>query len=368
MSQVPLKDYAYGNARVKAMTGRLLDPLKFDALLAAPDFNHFLSELDDTQYGPYIEEAVIEGLRPTNIDRAFNRNIVYEFTKIRNFFEGRPYELVGILLSRWDLYNLKTILRGKQALIPNSEIIRALVPMGDLDEVLLEEIVNQPDFRASVDAMVMFGHNWKIKYGSAINSKLHDYFHEHDLAILELAMDRLHYRTVSEEAEGNDSSSVKVFKVIKLEIGAINHVTLLRLSGKDMGRDQLKDYYLPGGDMSFGQFARLAAMKDEESVVRELSTGPFREVLDTAMGELDEKGYGIFQDELEKFMIRCAVRLDDNPLDIGVIIRYMWRKYMEVANLRVIMRGKSIGMIESQIRKEMIDLEREKEKREAKAG
>ena len=41
----------------------------------------------------------------------------------------------------------------------------------------------------------------------------------------------------------------------------------------------------------------------------------------------------------------------------------MWRKYMEVANMRVIMRGKSIGLIESQIRKEMIDLERETEAR-----
>ncbi len=201
------------------MSGRLLDALKFDSLLAAPDFHHFLSELDDTQYGPYIEEAVIEGIRPsTQVDRAFNRNMVKEFTKIRNFFEGKPHDLVRDLLARWDLYNLKTILRGKQALIPNSEIIRALVPMGDLDEVELEEIVNQPDFRASADAMVMFGRTWRIKYGSAINSRLREYFHEHDLAILELAMDRLHYEEVSKFADGKDSSSVKVFKMIKLEI------------------------------------------------------------------------------------------------------------------------------------------------------
>jgi V/A-type H+-transporting ATPase subunit C len=363
MGQVPLKDYAYSNARVKAMSGHLLDALKFDSLLAAPDLNRFLSELDDTVYGPYIEEAVIEGLRPTQIDRAFNRNMVKEFTKIRNFFEGRPHELVRDLLARWDLYNLKTILRGKQALIPNSEIIRALMPMGDLDEVVLEEIVNQPDFRASVDAIVMFGHNWRIKYGSAINSRLREYYHDHDLAVLELAMDRLHFEEVSRLAEGNDSSSLKVSKMIKLEIDAINLVTLLRLSGLDMSRDQLKDYYLPGGDMQFTQFNKLAASKDEDAVVQSMTSGPYRPILARAMGDLDEKGYSVFQDELERYMIRCAVRLDDNPLDIGVIIKYMWRKYMEIANLRVIMRGKSIGMIESQIRKEMIDLERETEAR-----
>ena len=103
-------------------------------------------------------------------------------------------------------------------------------------------------------------------------------------------MDRLHFQTVSEEAEGNDSSSLKVSKMIKLEIDAINHVTLLRLSGLDMNRDQLKEYYLPGGDMRFGVFTRIAASKDEEAVTRELSVGPYRQILSRAMGDLDEKG------------------------------------------------------------------------------
>ena len=355
MGQVPLRDYAYGNARVRAMSGRLFDVLKLDALLAAKDLNHFLSELDDTHYGPYVEEAVIEGLHPTMIDRAFNRNMVKEFTGIRDYFEGRPYDLVRTLLARWDLYNLKTILRGKQALVPNSEIVRALVPMGDLDEVVLAEIANQPT-PVCVDVHVR--RDRRIKYGSAANSKALHYLRDHDLSVLELAMDRMHYAAVAEEAEGGDSSSEKVSRMIRLEVDGINHVTLLRLSGQDFGRERLKEYYLPGGNLQFGAFSRIAGAKDEEAVVAGLTAGPLREALAAALGELDEKGYGVFQDELDKLMIRTARRLDDNPLDIGVIIRYMWLKYMEVTNLRVIMRGKSIGLIESQIRKELIDLEK----------
>ncbi len=59
-----------------------------------------------------------------------------------------------------------------------------------------------------------------------------------------------------------------------------------------MSREQLKDYYLPGGDMQFTQFCRSAALKDEDSVVRSLSGGPYRDdTVNLAMGELDEKGY-----------------------------------------------------------------------------
>ncbi len=360
MPQVPLKDYAYANARVRAMSARLLDAQAFDNLLTAPDFNHFLSVLDETEYGPYVEEAVIEGLRPTLIDRAFNRNLVSNFRKIRNFFEGRPNLLTRAVLARWDLYNLKTILRGKQAFIANTEISRNMIPMGDFDEVLLEEIISQPDLRAAIDSIYMFTRDKWIPYGRVLLDNLPLYLHEHDLAILELPMDRLHYEKVSEVTEGNDSSSIKAKKVVELEIDLINHVTLLRISGMSLRKDQVQGYYLPGGTMSWELFVRLAESHDEETLIAALpSSDPYKKALLRAMEIFDEKGYSAFQDEMERYMIREAIRLDDNPLDIGVIINYMWRKYLEVTNLRIIMRGKSIGLIESQIRKEMVVIEEE---------
>ncbi len=364
MPQVPLRDYAYANTRVRAMSARLLDAQTFDSLLAAPDFNHFLSDLDDTEYGPYVEEAVIEGLRPTLIDRAFNRNLVDNFKKIRGFFEGRPYQLTQAILARWDLYNLKTILRGKQAFIANSEISRNMIPMGDFDEVLLEEIISQPDLRAAIDAIYMFTRERWIPYGRALLDNMGLYLHEHDLATLELPMDRLHYEKVSEVTKGSDSSSVKARRVIELEIDLINHVTLLRISGMSMDKERVKSYYLHGGTLNLDLFIHLAASHDEESLISALpSADPYKKVLQEAMEKFDEKGYSAFQDDMERYMIREAIKLNDDPLDIGVIINYMWRKYLEVTNLRIIMRGKSIGLIESQIRKEMIVIEEESAKK-----
>ncbi len=360
MVQVPLKDYAYANARVMAMRSRLLDEQTFNRLLSAPDYNHFLSELDETEYGPDVEQALIESIQVTQVDRAFNRNLSAHFNKVKDFFEGRPRELVCAVLSRWDLYNLKTILRGKQAVIPNSEIMRNLVPIGYLDQVVLEEITNQPDLRSAIDLIANFSRGWKIRYGTALMGVLKEYLHQRDLAILEVALDQEHYREVMDVVEGKDSSSCKARRMVRLELDAANHVTLLRISGMGIDRQQLSRYFLPGGWLDFKEFRRLAQARDEEALVGMLPSGDeLKPVLQKGLAQLDEKGYSVFQDELDKFMIRTAVRLDDNPLDIGVIIKYMWRKYMEVTNLRVIMRGKSIGMIESQIRKEMILLEEE---------
>ena len=366
MVRVPLKDYAYANARVRAMSARLLDEQAFSRLLSAPDYNHFLSELDETAYGPDVEQALIEGIQVTQVDRAFNRNLAREFNKIKDFFEGRPRDLVCAVLSRWDLYNLKTILRGKQAVVPNSEIVRNLVPIGYLDGVLLEEIANQPDLRSAVDIIANFSKGWRINYGAALMGSMREYLHEHDLAILEASMDKEHYREAMKVARGEDSSGGKVLRMIRLEIDAANHITLLRLSGTSPEKSQLNRYFLEGGDLDFKGFLRLSRAKDEEELIGLLpARDEFKPALQRGLALLDERGYAAFQDELDLYLVRQAVKLDDNPLDIGVIIRYMWRKYVEITNLRIIMRGKSIGMIESQIRKEMLALEG---KSAAKAG
>ena len=191
MVQVPLKDYSYANARVRAMNARLLDDSVYKSLLEAPDYNRAIAVLEETEYAEDIEHFMMEGARPTIMDRAFNRNFVRNFSRIKEFFMGKPEEMMNALLARWDLYNLKTALRGMRALVPKAEIMRNMVPIGYLDEVVLEEIVSQPDLRASIDAIVMFSIDWRVPYGQALTEHLDEYLREQDLSILELALDSM---------------------------------------------------------------------------------------------------------------------------------------------------------------------------------
>lgn len=362
MVQVPIKDYSYANARVRAMTSRLLDRSVFKKLLAAPDYNRALGVLEETEYGEDLEYFVLEGARPTIVDRAFNRNLVRNFSKIKDFFVGKPLQLVNALLSRWDLYNLKTIMRGMRALVPKQEIQRLLVPVGALDEAVLLEIINQPDLRACLDAIVVFSMEWPIPYGKAISEHLTEFLRERDLAILELALDKFHYRNVIALLKDRDANTSLVREVVRLEVDSINMVTLMRICGLDLQVSRAEDFFVPGGTLEDPEsFARLVALGQPELVYEALyrQLPEYREPLQSAWRQFDERGENAFEDELEKYMIRRCLGMSKDPLGIGVIIYYMWRKYLEIVNLRIIMRGKSIGLIESQIRKELFLWEEE---------
>lgn len=355
MVQVPLKDYAYSNARVRAMTSRLLDKATFDDLLAAVDFGRAVSILDNTEYGPDIETTILEGFRPTVIDRALNLNLARNFSRIKEFFIGRPQELLKVLLSRWDLYNLKTVIRGKRAMVPKAEISRNLMPAGSLDLVVLDLIIDQPDLRATLDAIVMFSSQWWINYGTAIAPHMAEFLREKDLSAVELALDRFHYEQVTRIAEGAGNNSSLVRQVVGMEVDAINIATLLRICGLEMEEGKAADYFIPGGMLDAEEFARLLSLGQIEKIVDALVTAtPYREPLQRAMELFDKRGETVFQDEMEKYIIRSCLTISEDTLGIGVIIKYMWRKYLEVINLRIIVRGKSIGLIESQIREELI--------------
>lgn len=359
MVQVPLKDYVYANARVRAMTSRLLDKGTFDSLLAAEDFGRAVNILDDTEYGPDIEVTILEGFRPTSIDRALNLNLARNFSKIKEFFIGRPRELLDVLLSRWDLYNLKTVIRGKRAMVPKSEITRNLMPVGSLDLVVLELIIDQPDLRAALDAMVMFSSQWWINYGEAIAPHMAEFLREKDLSIIELALAKFHYEQVIETAGGVGKNSELVRRVVGMEVDAINITTLLRICGLEMEEGRTAaDYFIPGGILEEEEFAGLLGLGRMELVAEDLMSGtPYREPLQRAMELFDKRGETAFQDEMERYIIRSCLAISEDTLGIGVIIKYMWRKYLEVANLRIIVRGKSIGLIESQIREELITID-----------
>ena len=365
MVQVPLKDYSYANARVRAMTGRLLEQRVYKDLLDAPDYNRAIGVLEETEYGEDIEHFMMEGARPTTLDRAFNRNLVRNFTKIKDFFEGRPEEMVNALLARWDLYNLKTVLRGMRALVPKAEISRNLVPIGSLDLTVLEEIINQPDLRASLDAIVMFSHEWWIPYGQAITAHLMEYLREHELSILEMALDKFHYQKIGELLKGGDANTALVREVVKMEVDAINVVTLMRLCGLELQDTKAEDFFVPGGSLSSpSEFAKIMALGQPEEVCDVLCRRtPYREALEKAWNLFDERGESAFEDEMEKYFIDACLKMSKDPLGIGVIIEYMWKKYLEVTNLRIVIRGKSIGLIESQIRKEMFMWEDESRKK-----
>jgi len=341
-----MPDFPYINARVRAMRSRLLDPGRMEELLALPTLDAFIQALGDTPYGQPMQEALTRHHGVQAVDEALARHFRQTTTKILSFADGNARDLIEIVLMRWDLANLRLILRGKHAGRPDGEIIENLVPAGGLSEVALKELVAQPDVPGVAAALAGLDH----PFAGALAGGMGGYQDSRDLLALELHLDRFYAAYGLSKARGRGQSQDVLRRLLQAEIDATNVKTALKLQrAGQLSEDERMRFFIPGGRLVGDQlFLALADPATAEQGLHGLRVQGF-----PVRGRVDDLAG--FERELELALIHAQTSLyRGDPLALDVVIGYLALKYNEVVNLRLIARGKALGIPRDRIRKEMI--------------
>jgi V/A-type H+-transporting ATPase subunit C len=114
---------------------------------------------------------------------------------------------------------------------------------------------------------------------------------------------------------------------------------------------------VPGGiRVSEELFGELAAMSDVDEVFQRLKRTPFGRTLEeVALAYIEKGSVSVFERALEDYLFRVAFATSKgDPLGIGVSISYLWAKANEVTNMRIVVKGVSVGMPVERMREELI--------------
>lgn len=346
-------DYGYSNARIRGMKSRLLDKVYFDGLIAAPDLARLIQELSETEYGPDLEETLIHGRDAAAVDDALRRNMVRTFRKVLGFLNEEAEYLVTTLLGRWDVFNIKTILRGKHMHLSTEEISEGLLPAGQLSQVDLEALAMLEDVRAVVDTAA----TWGLPYASALREGYTKFMQSGELADLELALDRYYTGWAATRLLKRGSNTRIARRILAIQVDITNLVMVFRLQKADVEQVDVDSFFLDGGaEIKVELYRELARMSDIDEVLDRLRGTPYGQVLDdAAVTYLEESSIAVFERTLEDYLMRKALGLGTgDPLGVGVAVAYLWAKQNEITNLRIIVKGKAVGMPVERVRGELI--------------
>ena len=131
----------------------------------------------------------------------------------------------------------------------------------------------------------------------------------------------------------------------------------MRLQHADVEGIEVGRFFLTGGRrISQGLFRDIAEMSDVDNVVDALKDTPYREAMEEAAVRYVEVGsIAVFERALEDYLTRKALSAGlGDSLGIGVAISYLWAKQNEITNLRIIVKGQTIGMPAERVKKELI--------------
>jgi V/A-type H+/Na+-transporting ATPase subunit C len=346
-------DYGYINARMRGMKSRLLTHTELDGLITIPDLETLITSLENTPYREEIIEAKGQLKGILCIEYALRENFTRTFRKIQDFAKQEEAEqYIIIFLHRWDVQNIKTILRGKNIHVTNDEVLGCLVPAGELDEVTLKELLKQPDVRAVIDLLA----TWRIHYSRPLTEYYADFAKTHDLAVLECALDRYYYADALASVKAPSSNNKLIRDLLALEIDVVNLRTVLRMVRDRVPVEDARRYLIGGGkEFDEKKLARLLALSSIEDVVKELTATRYRFLAEVPESAVRSQKISAIEKELERFLIRKGVAsflLD--PLSVGSVIGYFWAKYNEITNIRIISRCKTADFPIEHLREELV--------------
>lgn len=279
-------DYGYINARIRAMKSFLLKEEDYHSALRQRTRGEYISFLSSLP--AYANDG---GDLKLNICRIFR--------KIIKFSSGEPNRLIHFILTPWDIYNLKTIVRGILNLRDRERIIQALIPAGKWDLVFLNSLVDSRDLKELAD-------------------KLH--------IEMDRPLEEIYFRMVIESLTGDDYNSKVVLDYISMQIDFLN-IRLAILGSKP------------------------------EDILQKFDSSPYpwlaHEGLDLynrtkRLSSIER----LFRNRL--FSHCLSLYTNSDPLSIAIPLAYINFKENEISNLRLIGEAIHFGMPMELVKEELI--------------
>ncbi|WP_291414924.1 V-type ATPase subunit [Actinophytocola sp.] len=350
-------DFDYGNTRLRARKGDLLNNAAYEHLLGE-DIDGVLRALADTPYAPPGEAAGrAGGLRRLHL--AIRSRLAGSLEEMRSFYSGRARELVDALLSRFDIHNVIAVLRARAH--PETSVddaLAALVPVGWLVEPLANEILRPHELAGVVDLLAMRMPD--REQAGVLRAAFGKYERTGDLAALERAVLADHAARLAGRLASAGKDGAALLRFGRREIDERNLVVALRLRDAIASGAQdtapPADTALAGGSIPPATLAMVVPAPTRAAIVAtvgRLAGGIWQAALDRWMATGDLHA---LQRAFERAAIADATALfvTGDPLAIDVPLAFTTAIQVEARNLRLLGEAAARGIAPDVVRAELV--------------
>jgi len=337
---------AYLNTRVSLYSGRLWHAEDFDVLLRATD-----AEIADTLAERGLvqlvagfgasEHAPAAANDPLSLEQRIIAQTLDETRVLIRPLNGAARNFLIYWTARFEVTNLKTLLRGKMTGERSAALLARLTPMGsfgrlDHQELSLAEDVGELLRRLEAGP-----------YAAIVRQARRAFEQSHDPFNLDAALDRAYYEGLAQRASALESCAGPGFRNLMGNlIDRINLVWLLRYRF-NYNLPPAQVYFLLVGShysLTGARLRELAALGSPEAVLAELPQ-EWRTRLDAEQGIP-----GVFA-TMDRIAAEYAVKVlrTDAPA-ITRAFAYLILRERDLRSVRAVLRGRQLGLPAADIR------------------
>ncbi len=346
-------EYEYASARIRAMKSRLLERKALEDLALKLDIGAVISELQRTPYREDIEEASVQYSDIACVEEALRRNFTKTLRLIFSFVRGEDAErCIKIFLNKWDIQNIKTILRGKNIHEVADEIAGSLAPAGTLDNAILAELIKQPDVKAVIDLLA----TWGVEYARPLTHHFTEYSEKRDLVVLEYALDKFYYDNALKAVRGLSYDEGIIQGMLRTEIDVVNTKSVLRIIRDKVELEDTDYYFIPRGkELDIDKLTAMSNTRTIDGVFKELTGTSYNFLANVPDEYVKTEKISAFEKELDTFLLQKALSMFfGDPLSLALVVAFLWAKFNEITNIRIIALCKTEYVPEKEVMGELV--------------
>ena len=336
--------FAYVNARVRSMESRLLDEHKLNELIESAGMTEFIGLLEDTEYGPYISDASNDAM---GIEKALNTHLAHVYQTLSEISPSKSRKILKLFEKRFDVQNIKTLLRAKYVGLDAEETFKLIIPLGTIPENKLRELCETKAIEEVVNGLE------GTEYSKILSNELATYEQTGKLISFELALDKYIlenlWKSVGIEGTNEDIFKEFVGAIIDIE----NLKVILRGKADGLSSENILNYILNVEyELAPWKLKELAESESIEGVISSLEGTKYGTIISENLEEYDKtKSVYVFEKALDKYLAKIGKNLSlRQPFGVGPVIGLITSKEQEIKNLKIIIKGKIEGLPSNQIR------------------
>jgi V/A-type H+/Na+-transporting ATPase subunit C len=346
-AKLVLGKYPYTYARISVMRSVLFKRDDYNKLLKL-NINEMIGFLESS---PYKQEIDLLGVKYHGVqlmELALNKNLSNTWLKLKRISKSSLKLFVSVYLIKADIWNIKSLIRAKYTGMDIAQLQVTLLPVGFLGEKKLAELAKKNSVEEILKGIGFIGSEY---FAYALES----YRNSKSISEIENALDRFFHSVMASLSKKipNSGKHLKEFLEGDLEMTAI--MNILRLKRANTPPNEIaRIIIIPSSSKTL--FGKMIFASSATEAAKLLEKSNFRLVVENGVKDFLTNGsLVILELDLSRYLLKKSILLlHKHPLTVDVILGYMFAKEIEVRNLRLLLKGKQLGLGEDFISQQII--------------
>ncbi|MBP7072527.1 MAG: V-type ATP synthase subunit C [Clostridia bacterium] len=326
--------YLYSVTRTRALETKLLDKAKIERMIEARNADEVIKILYETEYAGSISEMK----SIDDYESVLSKELLNTY-KLLAEISPVP-ELTNLFQMRYDIHNLKTLLKSSYLDEENDELLSEI---GTIPVQQLKGMVKDKNF-VDLDPVLR----------KCVEEVVGEFTVNPDPQLIDVALDKGLYNLMYKVARDNKSSFLTDY--ISAQIDLINIKSLVRVKSMGYGREFLKKVILDNGKLDYAFFSDIF---DEslETLIDRLAYKDYGKVVEEGISNyMRTKSLTRFEKLSDDFIFELAKKGKYVAFGIEPLIGYLMAKENETKIIRMIMVGKINEIPNELIRERLRDV------------